>query len=220
MKIKKLTSKIPSTALEIYRLLPEGTRCEVIFNEMIFPDYTTTRHVNRIPPVPTNAIEVYQMLPEGTRCEVIFNELIMSSQPSREHLFTLIKLTTLLFQFLNDNEAGTLLTAPFDVYLDEQQSVVQPDLFIVLKKDEHTINKKGVNGVPAIIIEIISTNRAYDTQRKRTLYEQAGVKEYFMIDPENKLTTLLTLNAQDVYEQTYEETGLLRSAIINCNISF
>jgi Uma2 family endonuclease len=175
---------------------------------------------NFISEIPSTAVEIYRMLPEGTRCEFIFNELIMSPSPSREHQFTLIKLTTLLFQFLNDSEKGILLTAPFDVYLDEQQSVVQPDLFVVLKKDEYMITKKGVDGAPAIVIEIISSNRAYDTQRKRSLYEKAGVREYFMVDPENKLTTLLTLNTQGVYEQTYEETGLLRSAIIGCNIIF
>jgi len=160
------------------------------------------------------------MLPEGTRCEVIFNELIMSPSPSREHQFLLIKLTTLLFQFLNEKQTGILLTAPFDVYFEEEQSIAQPDLFVIMKEDEHLIEKKGVYGVPALIIEIISTNRAYDTQRTRALYEKAGVKEYFMIDPENKRTTLLTLNAPGTYDQTYEEAGVFNSTILNCKITF
>ncbi len=70
-----------------------------------------------------------------------------------------------------------------------------------------------------MIIEIVSTNRAYDMQRKRSLYEKVGVKEYFIIEPENKTTLLLTLNENGVYEQTYEETGLFNSAILPCNIS-
>jgi len=74
--------------------------------------------------------------------------------------------------------------------------------------------------VTSIIIEIISTNRAYDTQRKRVLYEKVGVKEYFMIDPENKKTTLLTLNSSGVYEQTYEEAGVFNSEILSCSITF
>jgi len=170
--------------------------------------------------VPSTAVEVYRMLPEGTRCEVIFNELIMSPSPSREHQFVLIKLTTLLFQFLESTKKGTLLTAPFDVYFEDEQSVVQPDLFIVLDSDRNIIQKNGVHGVPTVIIEIISTNRAYDTQRKRVLYEKAGVKEYFMIDPENKKTTLLTLNQSGVYEQTYEAAGIFNSAILSCKVEF
>ena len=110
------------------------------------------------------------MLPEGTRCEVIFNELIMSPSPSREHQLVLIKLTTLLFQFLEEQQIGTLLSAPFDVYFEDEQSVVQPDLFVILNEDQQLIKKNGVHGVPALIIEVISTNRAYDTRRKRALY--------------------------------------------------
>jgi Uma2 family endonuclease len=178
------------------------------------------KYKNVISEIPSTAIEVYRMLPEGTRCEVIFNELIMSPSPSREHQFVLIKLTTLLFQFLEEKKTGTLLSAPFDVYFEQEQSVVQPDLFVVLSEDEQIIQKNGVHGKPAVVIEIISTNRAYDTKRKRALYEKAGVKEYFMIDPENKKTTLLTLNASGVYEQTYEENGAFKSNILSCSLTF
>jgi len=146
--------------------------------------------------------------------------MIMSPSPSREHQFVLIKLTTLLFQFLEEKKTGTLLSAPFDVYFEQELSVVHPDLFIVLNQDRQIIKKKGVYGVPSIIIEIISTNRAYDTQRKRALYEKAGVKEYFMIDPENKKNMLLTLNSSGVYEQTYEENGAFKSNILSCSLIF
>jgi Uma2 family endonuclease len=178
------------------------------------------KYKNIISEIPSTAIEIYRMLPEGTRCEVIFNELIMSPSPSREHQFVLIKLTTLLFQFLEEKKTGTLLSAPFDVYFEQEQSVVQPDLFVVLSEDEQIIQKNGVHGRPAVVIEIISTNRAYDTKRKRALYEKVGVKEYFMIDPENKKTTLLTLNAAGVYEQTYEENGAFKSNILSCSLNF
>jgi Uma2 family endonuclease len=178
------------------------------------------KYKNVIPEIPSTAVEVYRMLPEGTRCEVIFNELIMSPSPSRKHQLLLIKLSSLLFQFLEAKQTGTLLSAPFDVYFDQDTSVVQPDLFIVLNEDEQIIQENGVYGVPAIIIEIISTNRTYDTRRKRALYEKVGVREYFMIDPKNKKTILLTLNDSGIYEQTYDETGVLRSEILPFNFSF
>ena len=178
------------------------------------------KYKNFISEIPSTAIEVYQMLPEGTRCEVIFNELIMSPSPSREHQLILIKLSALLFQFIEDRQIGTLLSAPFDVFFDSEQAIVQPDLFVVLNDDGQIVQKNGVHGTPAVIIEVISTNRAYDTKRKRALYEKTGVKEYFMIDPENKNTILLTLNTAGVYEQTYEEVGVLKSEILGCNISF
>jgi|GEM_PF-380914 len=221
-KYKNVISDIPKTAVDIYRMLPEGTRCEVIFNELVFQGNMNDQHKykNVISEIPSTAVEVYRMLPEGTRCEVIFNELIMSPSPSRKHQLLLIKLSSLLYQFLEARQTGTLLSAPFDVYFDPEQSVVQPDLFVVLNEDDQIMQENGVYGVPAIVIEIISTNRSYDTKRKRALYEKVGVKEYFMIDPNNNKTTLLTLTEAGVYDQTYEETGLLKSGILNCNISF
>lgn len=173
-----------------------------------------------IPEIPRTAVDIYRMLPEGTRCEVIFNELIMSPAPSREHQLLVIKLTSLLFQFLQNNPVGTLLSAPFDVYIGEQQSVVQPDLFVVLNEVGDIVGTNGVHGAPSLIIEILSSNRAYDTKRKRALYEKAGVKEYFMIDPENKNTTLLTLDASGLYQQTYEIPGVLKSSLLACEIAF
>jgi len=177
------------------------------------------KHKNFISEIPSTAVEVYRMLPEGTRCEVIFNELIMSPSPSKKHQLLLIKLSSLLFQFLEAKQTGTLLSAPFDVYFDEETSVVQPDLFVVLREDKQIIQDYGVYGTPAIIIEIISTNRAYDTKRKRALYEKVGVREYFMIDPKNK-TTLLSLNSNGIYEQTYEDVALMKSDILSFNFSF
>ncbi len=178
------------------------------------------KYKNILSEIPATAMEVYEMLPEGTRCEVIFDELIMAPSPSMEHQSILIKLTAVLFQFLNENSVGVLLTAPFDVYFEQYQSVVQPDLFVVLNEEKSILQKNGVHGVPSLIIEIISTNRAYDTQRKRTLYEKAGVKEYFMTDPGNKKTTLLTLNSSGAYLQTYEAIGQLRSDLLQCEITF
>ncbi|MDN3579413.1 Uma2 family endonuclease [Mucilaginibacter flavus] len=177
------------------------------------------KYQNFITEIPSTAVDIYRMLPEGTRCEVIFNELSMSPSPSREHQKVLIKLTALLFDYLTVNPIGELFSAPFDVYFEKQQSVVQPDLFVVLNEQCDIIKKNGVHGVPELIIEIVSTNRAYDTQKKRALYESAGVKEYFIIDPENKKVILLSMNS-GMYEQTYDEAGILKSAILGCHLSF
>jgi Uma2 family endonuclease len=178
------------------------------------------KNKNFISEIPSSAMEIYRMLPEGTRCEVIFNELIMSPSPTTLHQLLLSELHALLYNHLKNANSGKVILSPVDVYLENYDSVVQPDLVILLNKNLDQIKRDGIYGAPDIAIEILSTNRAYDTQRKRSLYEKAGVKEYFMIDPENKMTTLLNLNPQGVYVQTYEATGLLRSDILNCHISF
>jgi Uma2 family endonuclease len=219
---KNFIPEIPTTAIDIYRMLPEGTRCEVISNKLIFSGgmIDQRKYKNFISGIPLNAIDVYRMLPEGTRCEVIFNELIMSPSPTSLHQLILSDLHALLYIFLKDTGMGKLVPSPIDVYLENNISVVQPDIIILLKENENKIKEDGIYGSPDIIIEILSTNRAYDTQRKRALYEKVGVKEYFMIDPKNKETTLLTLNSQGVYEQSYKETALFTSKILACNLTF
>jgi Uma2 family endonuclease len=220
-KYKNFISEIPSTAVDVYRMLPEGTRCEVIFNELFFPDNGhKDEKYDYFPWRPTTAIEVYQMLPEGTRCEVIFNTLVMSPSPTFSHQQLLADLHAILYLFLKDQNLGKAILSPFDVYIENHDSVVQPDLIIILNENLHLIQDNGFHGAPDIAIEILSPNRAYDTKRKRALYEKGGVKEYFMIDPENKKTVLLTLNSAGVYEQTYEETGMLRSQLLQCSFSF
>ena len=220
-KYKSVISEIPSSAVEVYQMLPEGTPCEVIFNELIFPEGTDKDgKYEYIPWRPTTAVEVYRMLPEGTRCEVIFNTLIMSPSPTPLHQLLLSDLHALIYAFLKQNDTGKVILSPVDVYLENYDSVVQPDLLIVLNEHLNIISSDGIYGAPSIVIEILSKNKAYDTQRKRSLYEKGGVKEYFMIDPENKKTILLTLNAAGVYEQTYEEVGMLTSAILSCNLVF
>lgn len=220
-KYKSVISEIPSSAIEVYEMLPEGTRCEVIFNELIFPEGVTNNGKYHYSPWrPTTALEVYHMLPEGTRCEVIFNTLIMSPSPTFSHQRLLSDLHALFYSSLKVSNSGRVILAPFDVYLENYESVVQPDLFIILNENLHLIQNDGYYGAPDIIIEILSQNKSYDTQRKRSLYEKAGVKEYFMIDPENKKTILLTLNSLGVYEQTYEDIGMLKSALLSCSLSF
>lgn len=178
------------------------------------------KYKNFISEIPSTAVEVYRMLPEGTRCEVIFNELSMVPSPTPLHQLLLSDLHALLYIFLKNANSGKVIPAPVDVYLENYESVVQPDLIVLLNENLQQIKKDGIYGAPDVVFEILSSNRTYDTQRKRSLYEKAGVKEYFLIDPENKKVTLLTLNAAGTYEQIYEEVGALNSKLLSCKLTF
>jgi len=178
------------------------------------------KHRNAISEIPSSAIEIYRMLPEGTRCEVIFNELIMSPSPSMAHQLLLSDLHVLIYNFLRQSKKGKVVTAPADVYLENYDSVIQPDLVILLNEHLDFIKEDGIYGTPDVVIEILSKNKSYDTQRKKFLYEKAGVKEYFIIDPVNKTVILLALGNSGSFEKVYEETGEFRSNLLECGISF
>lgn len=164
--------------------------------------------------IPTTAIDIYRSLPEGTRCEVLYNQLIMTPARNTPHQFVSIKLSSQLFDFLEESGTGIVLAAPTDVYLDEKTSVVQPDVLVVMNENKAIIKNDGIYGAPDIVFEILSGNKAHDTIKKKTLYEECGVKEYFMVDPADKMVMMFALNTKGRYDLIYELKGKIASDIL------
>ena len=92
------------------------------------------KNVQVLPKVPSDALEVFGLLPEGTRAEVLNNILHMSCSPFLEHQQLSMKLSNLIGPWVEQKKLGILIAAPFDVYLEEQVSVVQPDLLFISNK--------------------------------------------------------------------------------------
>jgi Uma2 family endonuclease len=120
----------------------------------------------------------------------------MSPAPNRRHQAVL---TNLLKQFFDatENKSCNLFIAPFDVRLPipsakKNTTVVQPDICFVC--DNSKLDDFGCNGAPDLIVEILSpSNIKYDAETKFNLYEEAGVKEYWMVSIESKTVLVYTL---------------------------
>lgn len=83
-----------------------------------------------------------------------------------------------------------LFAAPTDVFLEA--GVVQPDLLVVC--DPAKVSPRGIEGAPDLVVEILGPSTASkDTVRKRWSYEAAGVPEYLIVDPEERIGLLLRL---------------------------
>ena len=76
-----------------------------------------------------------------------------------------------------------------------------PGLSIVMRDRESIIGDRTVEGAPDIAIEILSSDRRRDLVRKRQLYAEAGVPEYWIFDPLNEATTLLELRGSEYVER-------------------
>jgi len=124
-----------------------------------------------------------------------------------------------------DNAKGyELITAPFDVRLpkkplqtaDEQiYTVVQPDLCIIC--DHSKIDRRGCLGAPDLIVEILSASTSVkDTTVKLSLYEEAGVKEYWIASPEEKAIAVYDLDGQGKYNLrgVYREHQTVQVAVL------
>lgn len=101
-----------------------------------------------------------------------------------------------------DGKPCEVIAAPIDVYFRntdgvKTNTVVQPDLYIVC--DSAKIEENGINGVPDLIIEILSDNKKRDTHYKYNLYQREGVKEYWIEDPSEQWLIIYTLNEASKY---------------------
>jgi Uma2 family endonuclease len=170
---------------------------------------------------PRTMMEVYKSLPEGTLVELIENRIYMSPAPSYNHQKILQYIFKKLDSLVTEAGKGDVLIAPFDVYLDESNNAVQPDIIVVLKENESIINKKGhIHGVPDMLIEILSEgNKDHDRIKKKNLYEAFGVREYWMVDPETKLATGFTLQ-QGRYQAIPEGSGRIASRLLDTEFLF
>jgi len=137
--------------------------------------------------------EDYYALPDdGQRYELIEGDLIVPPAPNLEHqgisgeLYSLLKTEALSI-------GARIFAAPTDVYLSPD-TVVQPDLLVVLREHAERMTQRGIEGAPDLIGEILSPgNSERDRQTKARLYAQAGVREYWIVSPEAKIIEVLVL---------------------------
>ncbi len=146
---------------------------------------------------------------EGEPIEIIDGHVFYKTPaPTRKHQQVLRELATEFSLFLRDKECEVFF-APFDVRLlaekktdEEVFNIVQPDLVIVC--DKKKLDEKGCNGSPDMMVEILSpTSVKVDRWKKYQLYEQAGVKEYWIIDVINEAIEVYYLK-----NQQYEFNGV------------
>jgi Uma2 family endonuclease len=141
-------------------------------------------------------------LKPGERFELIDGVAYAMAGPNTEHQQISMILSAQLFTYF-EGKSCRPFAAPFDVRLfyeedESDDTVVQPDLVVVC--DPEKLGKEGYRGAPNLVIEILSpSNTAIEMYRKLELYRSAGVKEYWIIDPEQKLIEVYRLNG-DRYE--------------------
>lgn len=126
---------------------------------------------------------------EDERIEIINGEAFMMATPSRIHQEISIAIAAQLYNFL-EGKRCRVYPAPFGVRLFEQDgdspesvdTVVEPDISVVC--DRNKLDDHGCKGAPDMVIEILSpSTRRHDQLVKLNLYQRAGVREYWIVDP-------------------------------------
>ncbi|MBQ9061860.1 MAG: Uma2 family endonuclease [Eubacterium sp.] len=168
-------------------------------------------------------IEDYYALPDDERFELIDGRLYKMYAPSGVHQFILGELHILFYDCIRDhNMPCQVLFAPFDVRLDcDDYTMVQPDLMVFCH--DFDLGMRRYEGAPDLVIEILSpSTRMKDLLLKLRKYRQAGVREYWIVDPENRTVTVHPFEESDYRPQNYTFDDEIPVAIAKgiCRINF
>ena len=145
---------------------------------------------------------------ESGRCEIIDGEAYAMAAPSYVHQRTLGELFRQMATFLQGKPCKAV-PAPFDVRLfyaedESDDTVVQPDITVIC--DEKKRGKEGCRGAPDFVAEILSpSNTAPEMARKFRLYREAGVREYWVLDPESKTLLAHRFERGQILTRFYQE---------------
>lgn len=167
---------------------------------------------------PRTILEVFESLPEGTLCQVINNQLVMWPAPSSKHQQAVRDIAFALNAFVTSNALGEVLFAPIDIYLNEE-NIFEPDIVFISNERLHILQDK-IKGAPDLIVEVLSpATENYDKRMKKTVYEQSGVKEYWLIDPKTKQVTGYALS-NDRFIEITSEAGVIASPLLGTTVQF
>ncbi len=163
----------------------------------------------------------YLTWPQEERWELIEGVPYMQAAPSWQHQAISAELSR---QFANHliNTTCRVFMAPFDVRLphenesdEDTKNVVQPDIAVVC--DKSGLRGTGYYGIPPLIIEILSPSTArIDRLVKFTKYQQAGVKEYWIVEPDTKIVSVFVLGEDHRYDrlEIYSEEDTIKVSIL------
>ncbi|MDR0495202.1 MAG: Uma2 family endonuclease [Treponema sp.] len=154
---------------------------------------------------------------KAERYELIYGDAYAMSAPNTCHQAILTGLFGQFFIYLQGKPCK-LFPAPFDVRLfyeedESDDTVVQPDITVICDKTK--IGPEGCRGAPDLVIEILSpSNTAIEMEHKRQLYQDAGVREYWVIDPEyNSLFVYRFQAGMSPAYSSYKSTDTVSTAI-------
>lgn len=147
-------------------------------------------------------LDDYYALPDDLRVELIDGVFYKMSSPTTIHQLIISLIWKDLWDYIEEKKGGCLpFASPVDVQLDrDDRTILQPDVLIVCDRDK--IIRRCIYGAPDFIVEVLSpATRRKDSYLKLQKYANAGVSEYWLIDPDRKKIL--------VYDLVHEEPPVI-----------
>ncbi|EOS23781.1 hypothetical protein C806_02567 [Lachnospiraceae bacterium 3-1] len=163
-------------------------------------------------------------LPDGKRAELIDGQIYYMAPPTRKHQRIVGEIFAIIHEYINTNNGSCEVDlAPFAVFLNKNNTnYVEPDISVICDKSKLT--DKGCFGAPDWIIEIVSPgSRRMDYFTKLFQYRTAGVREYWIVDPDKERITVYDFESEDTKDYTFFDSvkaNIYDDLVINfCHIA-
>ena len=168
-------------------------------------------------------LEDYYALPDEQRVELIDGVFYDMAAPTGVHQVIGGELFALFRDYIRKNKGECLpIMSPIDVQLDcDNKTMVQPDVLILCDRNK-LVKKGGIYGAPDFIVEVLSpSTKRKDMIKKNQKYLDAGVKEYWLVDPDEKRVYVYLYEAPEVLHMyTFEDEIPVGIFDGKCKINF
>ena len=159
---------------------------------------------------------------ENERIEIINGEAVMMAPPTRIHQEILMELSRQLANFL-EGKKYKVYPAPFAVRLlekdgdapDDVDTMVEPDISVVCDHDK--LDEYGCKRAPDLVVEILSpSTQRHDRVTKFNLYQRAGVREYWIVSPDERTVQVLLLDEGILHpHEVYSEKDIAKVNVLD-----
>lgn len=151
-------------------------------------------------------IDDIEALPEGERAELIDGLMYMMSSPTTTHQRICGYVFNSFYNYIQNNNGNCeVFISPFAVYLSKKHNYVEPDIMVICNKDK--LDDKGCHGGPDFVVEIVSNSSVkMDYFLKLFKYAEAGVREYWIVDPRKNSITVYYFEKGEISEYTFEDS--------------
>lgn len=146
----------------------------------------------------------YAQLPTELRCEIYDGNLTMSPSPVPAHQRVIFAVAKFLETWVAKSALGEVFISPIDVALSTKRVVI-PDICFVSSARSSLVTQRGIEGAPDLVVEVLSpSSMRHDRTVKFRYYEEAGVAEYWLVDPGTKSVEIYSLQREGEFAGRYD----------------
>ncbi|TAH49739.1 MAG: Uma2 family endonuclease [Chloroflexota bacterium] len=174
--------------------------------------------MNRVISIPAGKVtyDKFQNWYDEIHAEWVNDKIVIPEPPTIEHQSLRSFLGIIISMYCEHFECGHVFFSPFQMYLEKQKCGREPDIFFVASKNLERIKQNYLDGPADLVIEIISPESVgRDRGEKFVEYEAAGIREYWLIDPQRKQAEFYRLDDEHRYQLiTSGREGIFYSQVI------